>query len=492
METNVLLFDSRGEKVETGKKKKPVRFYEPKRMSGSGTRWVGGRPQIPYADGFEKPSTHEWALTCEKMLASDSKISSAAMQLQNNMLSATWYIEPASDTFEAQRNADFVRDAFGLEGHCCHLRSGSFEQEIRKLARYPLVGFQVVEEVWACSDGFVWLSELGDIDPASIEKWERDDQTGALKYIVQRMIWGDTTADSCKTKLPSTKALICTLGQIGSNVEGIGLLSACYPWFRLKQSLIDAMANGVPQWANPLPIFRVNRDALQSEGYGLDEQQNLLNTAEEFANAFVDGRAGYLISPAGIDPDLFSGSSFDPNKIILAIESCNKEISSAFLANFMELGLGQEGSRSIGEIHWNSYKASIANYLDLIASAFNGPCRPGGGTISRLLQANFYGHGIDVPLSELPRLQHRGVEVDSLREALGILPSLVAGGLLTPNGEIEDKIRRAIGVNGESPERPWNQRLQEIGSAGSNSILRDSEGGRPKNPEVTRGNVVID
>ena len=160
-------------------------------------------------------------------------------------------------------------------------------------------------------------------------------------------------------------------------------------------------------------------------------------------------------------------------------------MASAFVANFAEMGSSDVGARSIGEIHWDAYKASIANYLDVIASQLSGPSRAGGGTISRLLQMQPGWYSGEVPSEEMPCLCHLGVEVDGLRDALGVLPSLVAGGIVTPDNELEDRVRRLLGLKSIAPIRSWQERLAEVGSVRDD--IPKSQGGRPSDNEITEG-----
>lgn len=465
------------------KKKQQLReLPPPKRISTPGTRWIGGRPIS--AEAVDRVTPHAWALLVGQMLASDPKISDAALQLQNQMLSATWYVMPGSDSPTAERNAEFVRNAFGLEGRSSHLREGTWEDQMRKLVRYPLLGFQICEEIWYSDEksGNVWLSELGDIDPASIFRWVRDDYTGELLGVEQRIDWSTALAANPDRVLPAKKSIIVTHRKIGDDVEGIGLLSPCLPWWRLKMTLIDALGDGVSQWASPIPVMRVDRRTLEECGYSITEQEPLLETAKDFGDQFAEGKAKYLVAPAGIDPEIYGGGAYDPTALCNAIDHCNREIASAFVANFAEMGASDVGARSVGEIHWDAYKASIANYLDIIASQLSGPSRAGGGTISRLLQLQPGWYSDEIPAEELPRMCHRGVEVDALRDSLGVLPSLVAGGIVTPDGELEDRVRRLLGLRAIAPDRPWQERLAEVGSVRDD--IPKSQGGRPTENEI--------
>lgn len=440
------------------------------RYSTSGTYWDGVGPVPAHAP--EQPTGQEWAFICEQMLASDPKLSSAAMQLTDNLLDASWTIkEGASENWEAQRNAEFIRECFGLDGKPCHLASGSFEHEMRSLVRYPLTGFHVSEIIYRCdNDGIFWIDSIADIATPSIWRWIRN-SNGYLSEIVQLC---PSVGIREPMPIPASKTLIITRNKTGDDYLGVGLLSPCYNWFCTKQSLIRALDLGVQRIANPILMLRPDRQALQDEGYSLDEQQNMLETAKGFGEAWSQGAASVLVAPMGIDPSVFTSGAFDTKGIINAIRHVNEEIMAAFLSNFSELGVTESGNRSVGEIHWNSYRSSIANYLDEIADSFNGPSRPGGGLIARLLEINFYPNA-KCPADCLPRIAHRGVEVNGIREMSNILPQMVASGLLTPTNTLEQAILRELKIEQEVTDRTWQDRLQEVGSVQE----AGKEGGRP-------------
>ena len=453
------------------KNEQPV-IYAPRRLS---------RPDL-YADRarlidgvWESPEA--WIRTALTMLSTDPKISGYASALRHSILAASWTVEPGSDDPQAQLVADKVRDALGLDGHICHLSSGSFEAEVTKIVDFALYGRYVVEEIWATdADGREWLYGLGDIDQRTIGLVIRDPATAVLTGIVQNPLSGIG-----EVILPSTKVQIYTYRGQGDETLGIGILRPCYQWWALKNSLINSLDAGSRRWAIPTPQITFDRDLLRAL-YTDTEIKAFSEKVGEWAEQYMAGETGYVQTPAGINLSLYGGT-FDPQRMITAIQTCDQEISSAFLTQWMELGLGEVGSRSVGEIQWNAYKASISNYLDAIAGVWNGPNRPGGGTIARFLQRSMFGPEVEIPPELLPRLRHKGVSVDAFRDLIGVMPQLVTANLLTPTDDLESRIRREIGINPLStPDR--DDRLGTADGQGISIEPRISQGGRPSGSGV--------
>lgn len=427
-----------------------------------------------YIDGtWEIPQI--WMRTAMEMLASDPKIYGYASALRHSILSATWIVEPASEEPEAQRLADLVRDALGLEGHICHLASGSFEAEIEKILDFALFGRYVVEELWTeDEDGRPWLYGLADIDQRTIGRSIRDPQTAVLTGLVQMPQGGGEVI------LPSTKVQIYSYRTQGDETLGIGILRPAYPWWDLKNSLINSLDAGARRWAIPTPQVSFDRELLR-QLYTDVEIRTFSEKISEWADRYTAGETGFVQTPAGINLTLYGGT-FDPSRMITAIQTCDQEIASAFLETWMELGLGEVGSRSVGEITWNAYKASIGNYLDAIAAVWNGPNRPGAGTISRFLQRSEFEGGA-IPIDLLPRLRHKGVTVDAFNDLIGVMPQLVSANLLTPTDDLERRIRREIGADPLStPQR--GDRVETADAQPVSVEIRENQGGRPPLPEV--------
>lgn len=427
-----------------------------------------------YVDGmWECPEV--WIRQAMEMLASDPKIYGYASALRHSILAATWVVEPASEEPEALRLADLVRDALGLDGHTCHLASGSFEAEISKILDFALYGRYVVEELWTTDDmGRPWLYGLADIDQRTIGRGIRDAETGILTGIVQMPQCG------AEVVLPSTKIQIYSYRTQGDETLGLGILRPAFPWWDLKNSLINSLDAGARRWAIPTPQVSFDRELLR-QLYTDTEIRTFSEKISEWADRYTAGETGFVQTPAGINLSLYGGT-FDPSRMISAIQTCDQEIASAFLETWMELGLGEVGSRSVGEITWNAYKASIGNYLDAIAMVWNGPNRPGAGTISRLLQRAEFDGG-EIPIELMPRLKHKGVTVDAFQDLIGVLPQLVAANLVTPTDDIERRIRREMGADPAStPERP--DRMETAEGQPVSVDIRESQGGRPTLREV--------
>ena len=406
------------------------------------------------------------------MLRTDPKLAGVSRILRHALLSATWEVVPGDDSSEARRNADLVRDALGLDGHASHLASGSFENELSKMLPFLDVGFRVLEEVYYIGrEGRAWLAGWGDTEPESVQEWRRGDD-GQLAQVIQDRVAGSVREPE---PIPAYKCLVLSHGRTGDNYEGVGLLRPCWYWWRLKTHVLDQISVGAERWANPTPHAIVDRQAGRELGYTDDEISEQIAAVEEYVSGYVSDGESYLLSQPAVKLEAFGAGAYDPAGMLSVVNQANQEMASAYTAHFVELGLGDVGSRAVGQVHWNAWRMSMVNVLDYIAQTLGGPSRPGGGTLARLIAFNFYPPGTTPAPAKLPRLVHRGLDVDGLADALGTLPSLVSAGLLTPTDDVERRIRRTIGSVVDAPEssRAADERLGVTALADA----PDSDGG---------------
>ena len=226
------------------------------------------------------------------------------------------------------------------------------------------------------------------------------------------------------------------------------MLRPVWWWWRNKQRASNLMCVALDRWAIPTPVVKVDRSQAESQGLTDGDIDAMIDDAEEQARAFISTEQSYLVESGavkfetyGAQANLYASAPLD------IITKCDSQISSAFLAQFADLGNTETGSRSVGEIHLSVFRRAAINLCDIVTSQINGIDRQGGGTVGRLIKWN-YG-AIDA--SKLPKLVHTGLDTDDLAESLQSLPALVQAGLLTPDDELERAIRDRLGA-GELPE----------------------------------------
>ena len=449
------------------------------KTSSSGTRWSAGHP-IGAESNPEFATPGEWAWAAQQMLREDAKLAGVSRMTHNALLSATWSVQPGSDSPAAERNAEYARELFGLEGRGCRLRSvAAFEDVLRPMMFWLDIGYRTLEELYYVEDGTVWLDGYGDMSPDTVQQWVRGEDERLLEVV---QLPRSTSYFEGRRSVPASKLLVLTHALTGTAYEGTGLLRPCWRWWTSKRAMQQQLDVGGEKWANPSLKIKTTR---QQDPAMLPVEQPvidaMLDNAEQSAEDYLSGATTWLATTDAVDIETFAEGAYDSTHMLANIDHANQEMSTAYLAHFIELGLGDVGSRATGQVHWNAWRMSMVNGLDYLASAIGGPARPGGGTMARLLRWNFYAPGVPVPPSEMPRLVHTGLDVDGFADAAGILAGLAAAGILTPDDALEDRARRLLGV-APAERRPSTRRVPANTGPRMEQPgipLKEDEGGRP-------------
>ena len=403
-----------------------------------------------------------WVDACEEMLRTDPVVMRSWSMLKGTLLSASWYFEPGiKDNPASEEYARYANEAFGFDGYSGQM-SKSFEEQLSYLWDFIPLGYRYAEEIYRVGlDGEgrqrIWLDHYADREPSAHLKWlSRDNEH--LDGVMQQSI----NIKHQPEPIPSNKLLLLTLNQTGSNFEGVGLMRACYFWWRQKQRTANLMSIGVDRWAVPTPKVVIDRAEADAQGLSQADLSEIIDEAEQQVAAFLSAEQSYLVESPVVKFESYSESpTLYSQGPIGVIQLANQEISQATLTQFINLGTTDTGSRAVGEVHENVFRRSCINLCDRLASQISGRARAGGGTMARLIRFN-YG-AVDPSL--LPRLRHENLDSDELAESMGQLAPLVQSGLLTPTDEIERSIRARIGA-GDLPEEAQRSAFERAASGG--------------------------
>lgn len=397
---------------------------------------ISGKEQNPRLTG------RQWTLTAEDMLASDPIIRRSWALIKQTLLSAKWIFKAGVDGDPVSEElARFANEAFGFDGYS-GMMDMTWEEQLGYLLEFVPMGWRYAEELYCCEPDSIgrekiFLKRFADREPTSHQRWLTADGV-TLEGVMQNMVGGVQPEP-----IPAGKMLLLTLNRTGSNFEGQGLLRPCWWWWSQKQRVANLMSIGVERWAIPTPKVVVDMEIAERSGFTQGEITAMIQEAEAQARDYIAQEQGYLIENTAIKFDSFgSQGQFNPDGALKVIQECDNQISQAFFAQFMNLGISDTGSRSVGEVHLSVFRRACINYLDLVASAISGQDRRGGGTIGRLINWN-YGR---IEATKLPKLTHMGLDNDELTDALNSLPALVQSQLLTPDDNLERAIRQRIGA----------------------------------------------
>lgn len=439
-------------------------------VGASGTGHTGGR--IWGVEHNADLIGQRWVRLAEQMLREDPKIRSSWRALKNTLLSATWFFRPGRPgDARSQALCDYANEAFGLAGKPRRM-SLSWEEQLSYLLEFVPVGFRYAEPVYYADSGRVWLHSLADREPRAHQLWQMTEDGAELECVVQAYLY-QTGRKNSRAIIPADKLLLLTLDRTGSNFEGCGLLRSCVHWSKIKNLTSDLLGIGMERWAIPTPLIEVNRAELEGAGYTGGPNgtaSTAIQRAQNEIAAYLVQEQGWLSEVPGIKFSTFGDGVMSAEGPLAVIREADEQIATAFLVAFLTQGVSDTGSYASSRVAEHFFRRAAVNINDLIAAAINGPARPGGGIMHRLIQWNF---GVNTAVELLPQLDHDGLDVDHLSDSFGALGQLAAADLVRTDGAIRNEIRRRLRVPAEGPDA---ERVIPVGSTDGGG----ASGGRPE------------
>ena len=413
-----------------------------KRLGVSGTREGGGQIYTEETN-YSLRGLRLMAIASGEMYRTDAKLFGAYRHLRNTLLGAQWSVEAAGGDALEKQVAEYWEQTLGLGGQQPRMEA-SFETMIGRMLPFVMAGSRYLEDVYYLDrevKGRAWLRGWADRKPESHDRWDFDDKSGALSAAVQ-LQWGTYAENRPPLPIPASKLILLVLHQEGQDYDGVGLMRPCYGLWKLKRLLMNRAGIAADRWASPVPVLKGDLGRARDSGLSDQDYQAAKEEGEVTAQRFVGREQSYLVSEAGFEWSTFGEKAFDASSLLSMIEYLDGAMQTAWMAHFMSIGMGEAGSRSIGQVHENSFRRSTVNIMDQIADVIAGAPGPGRGTLQRLTRFSFG----DVPLEAMPKLVHRGLGIDAFSESLPLLPGLVGGRLLTPDAQIEALIRDRMGA----------------------------------------------
>ena len=132
-----------------------------------------------------------------------------------------------------------------------------------------------------------------------------------------------------------------------------------------------------------------------------------------------------------------TSKAVDTNAII---ERYDKRIATTVLADFVMLGQQSVGSFALASNKTKIFALAVGTYLDVICDVFNSQGIP------RLMELN---RNAFAGVTDYPRMVHGDIEDKDLSVLGEFLQRTSAAGILQPDEQIEDYVRREAGL----PER---------------------------------------
>lgn len=353
------------------------------------------------------------ATTYDKMRRSDPQVVAVLQSVFNPIKSATWAVEPASESEEDKEIAEFVSK--NLFPEKLRMKEGpdynkSWEETLHEILLYIPFGFSIVEKVYTFSDGKVWLKKLSPRLPKTIKEFVYKPNSNDFMFATQRVEGQDI-------KLLADRIIVFTANKEGANLSGISFLRPVYKPYTIKNDLQRIQSAMFERYGLGTPTGTLPENVAPTDPEGVALQTALENISSN--------ELSYMLIPFGTEVDMLAGGAKTAPDMQSAIDYCDQQITISFLAQFLNLGVSSFGSRALGNTFVDFFTNSLEGIGDYIASKLN------QSLVQELVDMNY-------TVKEYPKLVMS--RIDSVD--MDNIAVLMDAGALTSTFETEQKLRK--------------------------------------------------
>ena len=380
----------------------------------------------------------------KEMAENDDTIGAILFVIEMLMRQCTFSVEPSGDTAKDKEAAEFIEQ-------CMNDMQNSWGETMAEIVSFLTYGWSYHEIVYKrrvgktsdprtsskYDDGLIGWRKLPIRSQDTLWEWQYQDGTDDLIGMIQA-----PPPNYEHFTIPLEKALHFRTRSRKDNPEGRSILRNAYRSWYFKKRIQEIEGIGMERDLAGFPVL-TGPEQLDLWDAEDPDMVAMLSAAQTIVtNIRRDAKEG-LVLPAGWKLELLSAGNrrqFDTNQII---DRYDKRIATTVIADFILLGQQAVGSFALSSDKTRLFALAIGTYLDVICEVFN---KQG---IPRLIDLNgdhFKG------ITDYPKMVHGDIE-DANLESLGtFISSMVTAGVLIPDEELEDFVRRA----GNLPERDEN------------------------------------
>jgi len=345
---------------------------------------------------------------------SDSEAAATLALIEWPYLSATWTVEGDDD-----RAVEFIQSCVFDP---MHPQALPWRQLLQEILYYRRLGNMLFERVWfKRPDGLVG-SYLSPRPPESIWQWNID---GIRISSVVQQFYSDEGKWTQSAPIEAKDLLHFVYNQEANNVEGTSILRSCWGDFYSKMEARNIRNVLLERSGGVLKMVR--KDGRISKGEDDDAVQTARDYLAHQKNYIIESDAyGVEWQPTGMADAI--------GKAQEVVEYADQSYRRRILADFMNIGRQQSGSRAVASVQESPFWASMVGDALYITGKLRTEW------FAPMVRANF-GEGVDVPRLSFTDLRAKdgSTELDPLFQA-------ISAGSIHKTPELERYILRRAGA----------------------------------------------
>jgi hypothetical protein len=377
-----------------------------------------------------------------RMKRQDGIIRGALRLLKTPIQAANWSIRPASNDTRDINMAKFIEKQLfdGLNVSWSHVLS-----DVLLMSEY---GHMTFEKVWKedytdTVNGHprVVLQKLAPRHPLDIQEWIYDLEGGPDGIVMEpnpNVPYALGTRE--ERFIPIKKLIVFSLEPEAGDMTGISVLRSAYKHYFYKDTLYKIDAVQKERHGIGIPVIKLPPNFSASDRRLADELGRNLRTNER----------AHVVLPPQWELE-FAKIEGQPVDCMISIDHHNKQIMANILAPFMEDPRSEPESMDM-------FLKSVRYIASTIADCFN------TYLIKEMIDMNFSRTG-----GKYPKLIAKRIgEWEDMRTMSFTLRNLAGARFLTPDDELEDRLREELDMPPRDPET-----AREIPTAGQTQIPTD-------------------
>lgn len=342
----------------------------------------------------------------DRMRRSDGTVRGTLRLFKTPVLSARWFVEPASDSVKDVKAAEFVWKCFTEYMSC------SWSQTLTECMLMADFGYYMFEKVWDVrvinGQERMVLKKLAPRHPMDVQRWLYDSNGGPLAVIMFPNI-----PNGEDVIIPIDKLLVFSFDKEAGNIEGVSVLRSAYKHWFYKEQLYKIDAIQKERHGIGIPVIKL------PPGYNRDD----LRAANDLGRNLRTNERAHVVLPPFWDL-IFAKLEGHVVDALQSAEHHNLEIEKNILASFLD---SSKATKDEDQVMFLKATRFVA---DIVCDTFN------AYQIPQLIDYNF-ARGV-----EYPKLKARRIgESADWRTLSFAVRNLIGSGVIRPDDKLEDALR---------------------------------------------------
>lgn len=404
---------------------------EPTPMPNSDFNKEFGDSGTPIVYGYideEKNSQLKWtqgAKTYDEMRKTDAQVNASLLVMELPIRATRWYVEPAyNDEWQTEQEDQDIANF--IEKALFEYMDNTRDDLLREVLTMLPFGFSVFEKVFDIQQTDngekVILKKMAYRKQSTISQWVQQDKTPWITQTLDAPTKGGENKWLWQVSIPAQKLVIFTNRREGDNYEWVSVLRSAYKHRYIKDKLYKFDAIRHERQGVGIPVMYLPKNATQKDKEVANSIVKNIRATEQTGIVMPWPKAdGWEFEYA----DLKTAQSTNFKD---SIEHHNREIVKNILAQFLELGNTESGSRALGESQSSFFLMSLEAVARYVCDTFD------KHVIKQLVDLNF-------DTNRYPSLKFESLEATDKSKVVDMISTLVGGGILQPDETIQEYVR---------------------------------------------------